>query len=485
MLNFSNYLVEEKAKKEDFGNLDNNSKGVLHELLVGYHLRGGRHMDKHPDANGLSPEQAHDELSKRLTPAQYKNFSERARKAADDILKQKGMSREDVGNVQWTSKAGDIKRAIGIDSSQAEDDSDIMLTHKNGQHHGITLKVSDDAKPITLSNVGAESTYGGDKIFGKHKKDLLSAYPDLDPEAMKNNKKVRQAAINRVIRKAAEKGKTITPDQAKVGADDLRKAWLESNTKARADIKTRTGAMLRNTVSNMHSELDKLSPDQLAHHLRHIVLHAYKTPKEAQGHTHMRHFTGGGMDPKMESKRPGEDYEHFLSKPENIKVTHSGTSIYYHYHDPETGKTIPFAMQTAKASSQSDPFSNLVMVGKDVYRKQDEADHKRIRQNYETERAATGGSPGHLTPEREINSKDIVSNSSILDKRKLSEVRPSVPMQQRRVAQTDSPFASMARPGIKSKRPPPSHRLAPNGYPEHMHQAHKDNSIGGHQDSGI
>lgn len=472
MLNFSNFLVEEKAKKEDFGNLDNNSKGVLHELLVGYHLRSSKHMDQHPDSNGLSPEQAHDELAKRITPAQYKNFSERARKAADDILKQKGMTKDDVGNVQWTSKSGDIKRAIGIDSSQAEDDSDIIMTHKNGQHHGITLKVSDDAKPITLSNVGAESTYGGKNIFDKHKNDLLAAYPDLDPENMKNNKKVRQAAVNRVIRKAAERGKTISPEEAKVGADDLRKAWLETNPAAKADIKNRTGSMLRSTVANMRSELDKLTPDQLAHHLRHIVLHAYKTPKEALGHTHMRHFTGGGLDPKMESKRPGEDYEHFLSKPENIKVTHSGTSIYYHYHDPETGKAIPFAMQTAKASSQSDPFSNLVMVGKDVYRKQDEADHQRIKQNHETERAATGGSPGHLAPEREITSNDIVSDHPILNKRKLSDFRTSVPMQQRRVAQTGSPFQTMAKPGIK--RPEPSRRLSSEGIPEHMHQAHRD-----------
>lgn len=480
MLGFSRYLTEEKAKEQDFGKLDNNSKGVLHELLVGMHLLG-RHMDKHPDIDGKSPKQVHDELSKSLSPEQYQNYSERARKAAEDILRDKGMTREDVGNVQWTSKSGDIKRAIGIDSSQEEDDSDIILSHKNGQHHGITLKVSDDFKPITLSNVGEKTTYGGDKIFAEHKKDLLSTYPDLNPETIKNNEKVRQAAVSRVIRKAAEKGKTVSPEGVKIGLDDMRKAWLETNPTARADIKSRTGNMLRATTANMRSELEKLSPEQLAHHLRHIVLHAYKTPKETLGHTHTRHFTGGGLDPKMEIKKPGEDYEHFLSKPENLRVTHSGTSIYYHYHDPETGKTIPFAMQTAKVSSQSDPFSNLVMVGKDVARKQDEADHKRIKEKYQQEIAATNQTPGHLTPDRPITSNDIVKNDPILDKRKLSEVRPSVPAQQRRVAQTGSPFQSMARPGIK--RPQPSQRLSPEGIPEHMHQAHRDNTIGGYQDT--
>lgn len=472
MILFSNFLTEEKAKKEDFGSLDNNSKGVLHELLVGYHLRGGKHMDKHPDIEGNSPEQVHDQLSKKLSPAQYKKFSERARKAAADILKQKGMSQEDVGNVQWTSKPGDIKRAIGVESTQAEDDSDIIMSHKNGQHHGITLKVSDDAKPITLSNVGAESTYGGKKIFDKHKSELLQAYPDLDPETIKNNKKVRQAAINRVIKKAADKGKKISPEEARPGAEDFRKAWLESNPKAKADIKARTGSMLRSTVSNMRSELEKLSPEQLGHHVRHIVLHAYKTPKESLGHTHMRHFTGGGLDPKIESKSPGEDYEHFLSKPENIKVTHSGTSIYYHYHDPETGKAIPFAMQSAKVSSQSDPFSSLVMVGKDVRRKQDETDHQRIRQKYETERASSGQPSGHLAPEREVTSKDIVSNNPILNKRKLGEFRKAVPAQQRRVPQTGSPFQAMEKPKV---------RTSPSGWPETMHQAHTDGTHGGMQ----
>lgn len=43
-----------------------------------------------------------------------------------------------------------------------------------------------------------------------------------------------------------------------------------------------------------------------------------------------------------------------------------------------------------------------------------------------------------------------------------------------RVPQTGSPFQSMPRPGF---------RVAPNGYPEHMHQAHKDSMYMGHIDS--
>ena len=62
-------------------------------------------------------------------------------------------------------------------------------------------------------------------------------------------------------------------------------------------------------------------------------------------------------------------------------------------------------------------------------------------------------------------------------KKLLSEVRPQIPPQERRVAQTDSPFQTMAKPKIQ--RPEPSRRLSPEGIPEHMHQAHRDNTVGG------
>lgn len=387
----SQLITEEKATTKDFGSLGKNEKGVLHELLVGYHLLGGKHMAKHKDINGNSPQEVHDGLMKQLTPEQYKNFSDRAKKAAQDIMKGHKMSPSDVANVQWTSKPGDIKRATGIASTQAEDDSDIILSHKDGTHHGISLKVSDDSKPITLSNNGAKATFGGDKIFEDHKNGINADYPEL--ANLKDNNKIRKAAVQREVRKAAEKGKKINPADVKVGAEDLRKAWLETTPGAKDNLGKRTSTMLRTVMNNMHNEISKLPPDQLADHIRNSVLHAYKTPKEEFGHTHIRHFVGGGFNPEMHTKRPGEDYEHFLSKPENLRATVSGANITYHYFDHETGQNIPFAIQTAKVSSRSDPFSNLVVVGKDVERKKDEAIKKRIKETHQAEQANIVGSP--------------------------------------------------------------------------------------------
>lgn len=388
MFKFSEYLVEEKASSENFGTLSKNEKGILHELLVGKHLLGGRHMNKHVDINGDSPREVHDRISKLLTPEQYENFSERSKKAAQDIMKERGLKPGDIKNVQWTSKPGDIKRSTGIDSSQAQDDSDIMITHNNGTHHGVSLKVSDDNKPITLSNNGAKSTFGGDKILTNHISNLKNDYPIIAD--VKKDPNLIKAARDRIVAKAAARGKNISPDEAKIDAGEVRKAWLESNPEAKKDIKNRTTSMLNSVAENMHNELQKLPPQKLSDHIRNTVLHAYKTPKEEldQGHTHMRHFTGGGENPALEAKSPGDDYEHFLSNPENLRVTRKGSSITYHHQDPETGKLIPFAMQTAKVISQSDPTSNLVMMGKDVERKQDIDDKKNLRKRYLAQKVA-------------------------------------------------------------------------------------------------
>lgn len=339
MLKFAEYLnnlMEEKAKKEDFGTLAGDPKGKLHELLVGKHLNGGNHMDRHVDIEGKSPKEVHDEITEKLggeDSEQYRNFNERAKKSAEDIKNQLGLNSDDIAKVQWTSKPGDLKRATGIEATQNQDPSDIVVTNKNGKHHGISLKVSDDNKPITLSNGGTEVTYGGDAIHEKNRKEIKETYPEL--QSIKN--------------------------------PDKRKEWLRNNPEAKKDINGRNLKVLRDIATNMSDRLNGLTPQQRTDHVRHLVLKAFSTPMEAQGHTHIRHFTGGGFNPVLQTAHPGADHEHILNDPENITAVAQGTSVYFHH------KGIPFAMQTAKMSSQSDPLSSLVVTGKDVKRKKDAA----------------------------------------------------------------------------------------------------------------
>lgn len=425
MLKFTEILSEEKAKQEEFGKLAPDPKGKLHEVLVGYHLNNGKHMEKHPDVDGKSSKQVHDEIKKNLTPQQYKNFNQRAKKAAEHIKQNLGLT--DISGVQWTSKEGDIHRATGIHSTQKEDDSDIVVTDKSGRHHGISLKVSDDNKPITLSNPGIDSTYGGEKYLEQHRKKILNDYPELQ---------------------------TIT-NAAK------RKEWLRNNSDADEDIRTRNVAVLQKIAKHTHDRLSEMTPEQRAHHVRHIVLHAYSTPMQAEGHNHIRHFTGGGHDADMHISHPGSDHEHILNDHKNITTRHSGTSVYFEH------KGVPFAMQTIKFSSQSDPLGSVVGAGKEVIRKKDESMRQAAKAHAETE--------APVKPEEEITSKHIESNHPII-KKKLSDYRPkksrifTAPESEKQV----SPIAKMQKPGIKT-------RISPSGWPEHMHQGHTDGTHGGMQ----
>lgn len=120
----------ESLMPED-GKVSSDTKGKMHELLVGYHLKGGKHMSKHVDKEGDSPQEAHDKLKKSVHPNDYKKMNVRAKSAANDIKKQVEQNGHKIHDVHWTSKPGDIHRSTGIHASQKEDSSDIVITtHK-------------------------------------------------------------------------------------------------------------------------------------------------------------------------------------------------------------------------------------------------------------------------------------------------------------------------------------------------------------------
>jgi hypothetical protein len=301
-----------------------NSKGVMHELLVGYHLNGGKHMDKHPNAEGDSPEQAHDKLKAEMTPDEYKQAHARAKSAAEHIKKH--LNIKNIHKVSWTSKPGDLKRTTGINASQKEDASDIVITsnddsHPSGfRHHGVSLKVTDkkpSAGEVPVSNPGLESTYGGKEILDKHRKQLIKNHPALG--------------------KATNKAE--------------RKEYIAKNPRAAAEIKKANSRVLHDIVDHMHSQLSSMHPEELVHHLRNHVLHAHPTPMQAAGHNHIRHTTyGDGSHAAMD---PAKSHEHILSTPEHITMEKKGTSVVF-YH-----KGIPFARHRMKYESQSDPLSSI------------------------------------------------------------------------------------------------------------------------------
>jgi hypothetical protein len=319
MKRFIRYFFEEKE-----GKVSSNTKGVLHELLVGRHLNGGEHMEAHHNSEGETPEQAHDRLKSTLTDAQYNEINNKAKAAADDIRKKVGAHGE-VHKVQWTSKAGDLHKATGIHATQKQDASDIVITTKNKKgeikHHGVSLKVTDKKnKHVPVSNPGMESTYGGNAILKKHREEIAKAHPDL----------------------------------AKIEGTEAKKAWLKSNAKANADVRARNTKTLNDITQHLHNKLNSMSSEELAHHIRHHVLAAHSTPMQEQGHEHFRHTTGGvGGDFSMHHGDPSQDHEHILNDHKNIKAVRRGTSIIFTHNNK------PFAKHRMKFENQGNPNSSV------------------------------------------------------------------------------------------------------------------------------
>jgi len=124
-------LNEEEPKTPVKGKVSSDTKGKMHELLVGYHLLGGKHMEKHPDKHGDTPEESHDRLKKTVHPDDYKKMNHRAKSAASHIKKQVEANGHKIHQVHWTSQPNDLLRTTGIKATQKEDSSDIVVTtHK-------------------------------------------------------------------------------------------------------------------------------------------------------------------------------------------------------------------------------------------------------------------------------------------------------------------------------------------------------------------
>ena len=323
--------VAKKASppKEPAAKVGNDPKGVLHELLVGYHLRGGKHMVRHNDAANRTPKQAHDDNRAKVTPEQYKEIHRRAKAAAEDIKKRLG--KKGIKDVHWTSKPGDIESSTGIKASQREDASDIVIHHHDKTHTGVSLKVSDKSGKVPISNPGLEeTTYGAGKHLETHRKKMREAFPKLE---------------------------TMTVDQ--------RKAWHKNTTASnKAKIKEMNNGVLDKMAGHLHKALKGKTQEEVVDHIRKHVLKAFQTPGQKAGvGSQMRHSTYG-TDGKYSHSAidPSKHYEHILSDPKKIgvHVDKAGQGVAFSHN----GKV--FARHRMKFGSQSDPLGGVKGSGSDT-----------------------------------------------------------------------------------------------------------------------
>jgi len=335
---FEENLTEAADDASKEGGVSNNTKGVLHEILTGKHLNGGKHMEKHVNEHNETPEQTHKRLKDSIHPADYKRIDANAKSAADHIKKHIESTHPGhaIHAVTHTSKPGDTEKVTGHKASQKEDSSDVYVSTKHPKtgkvtHHGVSLKVGDNSsKNIPSSSLGMES--GGSKArdhYKEHQEGILKAHPQL-------------------------KGKN----------KDQRKEIAKADPKMHADVKARNKVLLHKVAHSHAAELQHhLDTGNHEHVIKHIreVLHAHKTPAQEKGHTFIKHTTyKTAKGVQHHASSPSEDHEHILKDHKNIKVEARGGSVHF-YHN---GKK--FASQAHKFDSQSDPLSSLKSAGKAV-----------------------------------------------------------------------------------------------------------------------
>lgn len=319
-----------KKETESKGS-DADTKGKLHELLVGYHLQGGKHMAKHPDKEGDTPKQAHDKLKKQVSSEEYKHIYNRAKAAAEHIRSQVETKGHKVDHVHWTSKSGDIERSTGIAATQKEDASDIVIHTQDSKgkkkFHGVSLKVTDSkSKHVPVSNPGMESTHGGEDIVRKHREEIKKKFPAIS--------------------------------KATNAAD--RKAIMRANPKMNDWVRKKNVETLNKLGHHLHKVLSNMKPHELADHIKTHVLQSNPTPLQKAGHSHIRHTTYVGKDGghAFHAYDPSKHFEHIFKDPRHIthhvQIEHTGgASVQFKYK----GKT--FASHRLKFNSQSDPLSSV------------------------------------------------------------------------------------------------------------------------------
>jgi hypothetical protein len=334
MFSFKEYLFEAKVKRAF--SLSSNSKGVLHELLVGYHLNGEKHLEKHENIDGLSPEQAHDKIAAAAggtNSPEYKEAFRKAKLAADHIRSQ---IPGEISRVHWTSKHGDIKRSTGIESTQEQDASDIVVSTKDGKYHGVSLKLTGKKKEPQVSNPGLESTYGGRQFHEEHKAAILKKYPKL--------------ANMSVVEREEE---------------------MRNNPAMEKDIKARNSQLLDKITQHTHEQLKNMGTEAVAEHVRKL-LHAHQTPMQKAGHNHIRHTMYG--DDTFRAINPHDHFNEKLNDHKNITFKRTGTSIIFSH------KGIPFATHRMKFKSQVDPLSSVKGSGEEA--ELNKAQKKRAQEIY-------------------------------------------------------------------------------------------------------
>jgi len=358
MKSFKEFLSEELLFEEELfeaaddaskpGGASSDTRGRLHELIVGGLLNGGQHMDRHkaehPTKPGKfeTPEESHDRLRDSIHPEDYKKIVNTARSAHDDIRKQLEVNGHKISYARHTSKHGDTERETNIPATQTQDSSDIYVTTKHPKtgeetKHGISLKTTEK------SNKNVPSANPGMEHMGTAARSLYKAH---------------QLKIN-----------AMHPALAKLNPAG-KKAWGKANPDKLKGIKVENRSLLSSVAAAHAKELqDHMASGNHKHVTDHIrmLLGAHKTPAQLGSNASFRKHTTvqTAKGTQHHTSDPSESHEHILNDHKNISVHYDGgASVHFRHTHPVTGKVTTIVSHTAKLNNQGEPLSVLKSVGK-------------------------------------------------------------------------------------------------------------------------
>jgi hypothetical protein len=343
MISYLEYLIEKKKPKHEGDEEEEekqNDRGVLHEVLVHHHLikkHGG--VDHKYKDNRETAEEAHHRIATKLfgenyrSHAGYHDMNEKAESAADVIRHHVGSNWEKgKSKVSWTSKHGDVAKITGRETHQADDPSDLYVSHKGG-HLGVSLKTVQKKNGVApLSNGGRGDV---DRLLGIDTTHHI--------EAAKDRVRSRHSILDGVT--TAAQAKALIKANPELKADELR------------ERKTALGGVA-NEYKEAFMKMKQENLGKFAHTLRRSM-RAVDT-----GHAHIRLTSGGtGGDYSQKIENPVTQHDNILNDAANIHASVTGNSVQFYHQHPVTGAVTKFHSIRLKSAGSEGIFGSQKTSG--------------------------------------------------------------------------------------------------------------------------
>jgi|688.fasta_scaffold03931_22 hypothetical protein len=512
------------------------------------HFRPEARIDKTGKMIGGTPQQVEAGIVNRRGQQQYDSVDRHSDQTAEALIEHliksgRLKSRQHIKGVHWTSnadtenKAGDHEKLTG--QKDPNQKGDLIISADNGRGGTdfipVSSKYGSQSEPNYagwgLDRIGKEAGMGVDsktglnplekmkqeqeaeleKTLGKYHgaaagavtQDQKHALFKKDRAELKNEKR-RISAYNKSLveyekktaswkkRAAAAKSKGIAftekaPAKPKTQNTELSEGAQRAQTAYDIGLKHRR-RMADTLAASINKKVAEAGHDGP---IRDWITKSISEPTKLK--TVIAHSHTDKNNPHGDANSVVYDQDdvapHVLNQYENLQARvgrgeegdESGDgaiSVHFYGRHRETGEWERVATQDLKAQNGPYKGTNGAFKIQNSKHKEEDKSKEPVPQNHHVADSQSG-EPVEVEPH--------IPDTATIDSpaaRRRQRFRAS--MQQTAASSggaSTSPFISAPRPKIK--KPPPSQRIAPNGYPEHMHQAHKDNSIGGHQDSGI